>query len=66
MRSSWRRPARIVENPLLYSKAVRDARKCNLHKFPYAIIYRVRGDTVTIVAFMHLHRKPGYWRGRLS
>jgi len=58
--------ARIVENPALYPKAVRDARKCNVHKFPYAIIYRVRGDAVTIVAFMHLHRKPGYWHARLS
>ena len=57
---------RIVENPLLYPKAVRDARKCNLHRFPYGIVYRVRGDTVTVVAFMHLHRKPGYWRGLLS
>ena len=57
---------RIVENPLLYPKAVRDARKCNLRKFPYAVIYRVRGDTVTVVAFMHLYRKPGYWWGRLS
>ncbi len=58
--------ARIVEQPQLYPKAVRDARKCTIHKFPYAIIYRFRDGVVTIVAFMHLHRKPGYWRGRLS
>ncbi len=57
---------RIMENPLLYPLAVRDARKCNLHKFPYAIVYRVRGEVITIVAFMHLHRKPEYWRRRLS
>ncbi len=57
---------RIVEQPQLYPKAVRDARKCIIRKFPYAIIYRFRDGVVTIVAFMHLHRKPGYWRGRLS
>jgi toxin ParE1/3/4 len=58
--------ARIIENPLLYPKVVRDACKCIIRKFPYAIIYRVRDDVITVVAFMHLHRKPGYWSGRLS
>jgi toxin ParE2 len=57
---------RIAEHPLLYPKAVRDARKCNLRKFPYAVIYRFRDGVITIVAFMHLHRRPGYWSGRLS
>jgi plasmid stabilization system protein ParE len=58
--------ARIAEHPLLYPKAARDARKCNVRKFPYAIVYRFREGVVTIVAFMHLHRRPGYWSGRVS
>jgi hypothetical protein len=29
---------------------------------PYAIIYRHREGIVTVVAFMHLQRKPDYWR----
>jgi plasmid stabilization system protein ParE len=32
------------------------------HRFPYAVLYRLRGDEVQVVAVMHLHRRPGYWR----
>jgi hypothetical protein len=33
-------------------------------RFPYGVIYRLSGDTVEIVAVMHLSRKPGYWKHR--
>jgi hypothetical protein len=33
-----------------------------LNRFPYAILYRIASDEVQIVAVMHLHRRPGYWR----
>ena len=32
--------------------------------FPYGLIYRVESDRLFIVAVAHLHRRPGYWRGR--
>jgi plasmid stabilization system protein ParE len=32
------------------------------HRFPYAMLYRIVGDEVQVVAVMHLHRRPGYWR----
>jgi hypothetical protein len=57
---------RIVEHPLLYPVIIRDARRCKIRKFPYAIVYRFRDGVITVVAFMHLHRKPNYWRARLS
>jgi toxin ParE1/3/4 len=34
--------------------------------FPYAIIFRDRGDDVLIIAVMHMKRRPGYWRHRLA
>jgi len=34
-------------------------------KFPYGLLYRVEPDRIYIVAVMHLHRRPGYWRSRL-
>lgn len=37
-----------------------------LDVFPYALIFRVDGQTVTIVAVAHLKRRPGYWHKRLS
>ena len=43
-----------------------DVRRCLAHKFPYGILYTVESDSVLIVAVMHLRRRPGYWRDRLS
>lgn len=36
-----------------------------LERFPFRIVYHVRGENVTIVAVMHMHRDPDYWKGRL-
>ena len=41
-------------------------RRYLLKRFPYAIVYVIRKDRVRIVAVMHLHRKPGYWKERLE
>jgi plasmid stabilization system protein ParE len=42
------------------------ARRLQITGSDYAIIYRVREDgSVTIVAFPHASREPGYWRDRL-
>jgi len=35
-----------------------------LSRFPYAVWYELQGDTVTILAVAHQHRRPGYWRSR--
>ena len=35
-------------------------------RFPYGLVYVVRDSTITVVAVMHLHREPGYWRHRMS
>ena len=32
--------------------------------FPYAILYAVMDDYILIVAVMHCHQRPGYWKGR--
>jgi toxin ParE1/3/4 len=33
--------------------------------FPYGLLYTADSEHVVIVAVMHLHRKPGYWRDRI-
>ncbi|MCA9708031.1 MAG: type II toxin-antitoxin system RelE/ParE family toxin [Myxococcales bacterium] len=33
--------------------------------FPYAVIFVVKADTVHVVAFAHMKRRPDYWHGRL-
>jgi len=35
-------------------------------RFPYSIMYVVRERRVVIVAVMHQHREPGYWKERLG
>ena len=43
-----------------------DIRRCLTRVFPYAILYTVESDHVLIVAVMHCHRRPGYWRHRVE
>jgi plasmid stabilization system protein ParE len=42
-----------------------DVRRCLTKVFPYAILYTIEPDYVLIVAVMHCHREPGYWRRRV-
>ena len=35
-------------------------------RFPYSILYTVTGEEITIVAVMHNHRRPGYWKRRVG
>lgn len=42
------------------------ARRHFTREFPYGIIYVDRPDDIWILAVMHLHRAPGYWKDRLT
>ena len=55
---------RIVANPLMWSPYTGRTRRYVLGRFPYAVVYRVRGDMVRVLAVTHQSRRPGYWLGR--
>lgn len=57
---------RIVQSPASWPLVDQDVRRCLSRVFPYGILYTIEVDKVLIVAVMHLHRRPGYWRERLS
>lgn len=38
-----------------------NVRRVLVRRFPFNVIYRLRGDELQIVAFAHTRRKPGYW-----
>ena len=39
-------------------------RRMLVRRFPYAVVYDVSPDAVTIIAVAHQRRIPGYWRRR--
>lgn len=54
----------VLSDPLRWPLYRQDVRRCLVPPFPYAILYRAKGDEVLIVAIMHCHRRPGYWKER--
>ena len=57
---------RVLEAPDRWRVIEQDVRRCLTHTFPYGILYTIEPDSILIVSVMHLRRKPGYWRARLS
>ena len=41
-----------------------NVRRRLVHRFPYALLYRVDPEEIVIQATMNLHRRPGYWTDR--
>jgi hypothetical protein len=62
----WDTVSRIVRHPEAWTKLSKRTRRCRTKRFPYGVIYQIRGDRILIVAVAHLRRKPGYWRDRLK
>jgi plasmid stabilization system protein ParE len=49
---------RLAETPLIYQIVHRDVRRAVVHRFPYPIWYRVRGEVVTVLACTHGRQVP--------
>ena len=39
------------------------ARRVFMRRFPYAVVFFELENTISIVAFAHMKRRPGYWLG---
>lgn len=55
----------ICKTPQIGKPADSIHRRISLHRFPLALIYRIDGDTVRVMAVAHWRRLPGCWRARL-
>ena len=55
---------RIEINPLLFPLVEADVRRCLTKTFPFGVLFRIRPDTIAVMAVMHLHCDPDYWKNR--
>lgn len=55
---------RIAGFPYAWSMIDPDIRRAIVNRFPYAVIYAIRGNTIFVLAIAHFRRKPGYWKER--
>ncbi|MDP8245005.1 MAG: hypothetical protein P9L94_13040 [Candidatus Hinthialibacter antarcticus] len=55
---------RVQINPVLYPVIELDVRRCLVRPFPFGVMYRDMPGKIIVVAVMHLHREPGYWKDR--
>ena len=57
-----------VQNILSYPEAWpalgEDVRRCLVNRFPYGVLYSIEPDRIYLLAVMHLHRHPDYWKNR--
>ena len=56
----------IKSHPLAAAEIDSGIRRCLSHRFPYALIYGIDGDTIVVIAVAHLHRRPRYWSDRID
>lgn len=56
--------SQIAANPLAYPVVHRDIRKAALRRFPYCIYFRLRGDTMVVLAVFHTAPNPATWKRR--
>ena len=57
--------ARMTEAPTSGRIIEDDVRRYLTKVFPYAVLYSIEDGYILIVAVMHCHREPGYWRKRV-
>jgi plasmid stabilization system protein ParE len=36
-----------------------------MQRFPFGVVYEVETENISVIAIMHLRRRPGYWKRRL-
>ncbi len=55
---------RICVNPRIFPIVESDVRRCLTKIFPFGVLFREQSETIVVMAVMHLHRDPDYWKHR--
>jgi plasmid stabilization system protein ParE len=56
----------IVAFPARWPLLEKNVQRRLVKVFPYAVLYHFDGESIFILAIMHSHRRPAYWRSRSS
>jgi len=57
---------RIVHHPEAWPQYSTRSRRCLVDRFPYGVLYQIRGNCILIGAVMHLRKNPIQWQQRLE
>lgn len=60
----WATIQRLKAFPLAWHPLGDNIRRCQMHRFPYGIIYEPSESEIIIIAIACLHQEPEYWRSR--
>lgn len=55
---------RLEDDPMRFPRVLEDIRRVRLNRFPYALFFRVVGDSVAVMACFHARRDPLVWHMR--
>jgi hypothetical protein len=61
---AWVTIQRAAKFPETWHPLSDSIRRCQMKRFPHAIIYTALGQEILIIAFAHNRRAPEYWRCR--
>jgi len=56
---------RALAYPCAWMVLEGEVRRALVRRFPYGVLYSEESDEILVVAVMHLHRAPGYWKERV-
>jgi plasmid stabilization system protein ParE len=56
----------IHDAPTRWPELAADVRRHLMRVFPYAVLYAIEPDRILVLAVMHCHREPSYWRNRVE
>ena len=56
---------RVIDFPKAWLIIEGDIRRALVKRFPYGILYAEDQGLIYIIAVMHLHRAPEYWKHRI-
>ena len=54
----------LEDNPLMFQTVFENKRRAVIERFKYNVIYKIKGETVYILAIIHGKKNPKWWQKR--